>query len=176
MIAIIKTRGSDTKLVAQMQPSYEARGLSPRDVEGKATPPLVTQIADGENGGVMMNEFPAKYIEIVRECSGSETPLVNVSEYLESLFGAGIAEADLPVLQPIGQTRIWERFRPGEGKEKLNDVIRELEREDSRFHVEGASWTNDISWVKGYENILGPMQKLSSLFFEKALKLGVSTS
>jgi len=26
--AIIKTQGSDTKLVAQMQPYYEARGLS----------------------------------------------------------------------------------------------------------------------------------------------------
>ena len=27
IIAIIKTQGSDTKLVAQMQPYYEARGL-----------------------------------------------------------------------------------------------------------------------------------------------------
>ena len=28
IIAIIKTRGSDTKLVGQMQPYYEAKGLS----------------------------------------------------------------------------------------------------------------------------------------------------
>jgi hypothetical protein len=29
-------------------------------------PPLVTQIADGENGGVMMNEFPPKFFDVVR--------------------------------------------------------------------------------------------------------------
>jgi Glycosyl hydrolase family 57 len=176
IIAILKTQGSDTKLVAQMQPYYEARGLSPQDLKGKAIPPLVAQIADGENGGVMMNEFPAKYMDVVRECSGSQTPLVNITEYLESLFEAGISEADLPALQPIGQARIWERFRPGEGGERLADVIRQLEREDSRFRMEGGSWTNNISWVKGYESILGPMQKLSSLFFEKALKPGVPTN
>ena len=49
-------------------------------------PPLVTQIADGENGGVMMNEFPPKYVEVVRECSGTRTPMLNVTEYLEQLF------------------------------------------------------------------------------------------
>ena len=176
IIAILKTQGSDTKLVAQMQLYYEARGLSPQHLMGKAILPLVTQIADGENGGVMMNEFPAKYMDVVRECSGSQTPLVNVSEYLESLFKAGISEAELPAVQPIGQARIWERFRPGDGAEKLTDLIRQLERDISRFRMEGGSWTNNISWVKGYENILGPTQKLSSLFFEKALKPGVPAS
>jgi len=173
IIAIVKTQGSDTTLVARMQPYYEARWLSrgtPQDLKGRAIPFLVTQIADGENGGVMMNDFPPKYMDVVRECSGTETPLVNVSEYLESLFKAGISEADLPALQPIRQARIWERFRAGEGGEKLADVIRQLEKEDSRFRMEGGSWKDNISWVKGYENILGPMQKLSSLFFEKALK------
>ena len=63
IIAIIKTQGSDTKLVAQMQPYYEAKGLSRWELAGKQVPPLVTQIADGENGGVMMNEFPGKYME-----------------------------------------------------------------------------------------------------------------
>ncbi len=58
IIAIVKTQGSDTKLVAQMQPWYEAQGLHPSELGGKRVPPLVTQIADGENGGVMMNEFP----------------------------------------------------------------------------------------------------------------------
>ena len=62
IIAIIKTQGSDTKLVGQMQPYYEAKGLSRQDLAGKSVPPLVTQIADGENGGVMMNEFPSKYL------------------------------------------------------------------------------------------------------------------
>jgi len=58
IIAVIKTQGSDTKLVGQMQPYYEAKGLGPVELAGRRVPPLATQIADGENGGVMMNEFP----------------------------------------------------------------------------------------------------------------------
>jgi hypothetical protein len=169
IIAFIKTQGSDTKLVAQMQPYYEAKGLSQWELGGKHVPPLVTQIADGENGGVMMNEFPSKYFEVVRESSGSQTPLMNCSEYLEHLFAAGVKESDLPVIQPLFQQRIWERFKPGDGREKLGRVIEELGRADGRFHMEGGSWTNNISWVKGYQNVLDPIQKLSSLFYEKAL-------
>ncbi|MEM9656875.1 MAG: glycosyl hydrolase family 57, partial [Planctomycetota bacterium] len=50
IIAAIKTQGSDTKLVAQMQPYYEAKGLSRRELGGRSVPSLVTQVADGENG------------------------------------------------------------------------------------------------------------------------------
>ncbi len=99
--AVVKTQGSDTKLVGQMQPYYEAKGLSRWDLGGRQVPPLVTQIADGENGGVMMNEFPPKYLEVIRECSGSATPAVNVTEYLERLRPAGIGPGDLPVIQPL---------------------------------------------------------------------------
>ncbi len=176
IIAVIKTQGSDTKLVGQMQPYYEAKGLQRMELARKSLPQLVTQIADGENGGVMMNEFPAKYFEAVREASGSETPLMNATEYLEHLFAAGVREEDLPTLQPLMQKRIWDRFRPGDGPEKLESVVDQLKKEDSRFHMEGGSWTNDISWVRGYENILGPMEKASSLFYEKAVKSGVSSS
>jgi hypothetical protein len=175
IIAIIKTQGSDTKLVAQMQPYYEARGLSRWDFAGRPVPLLVTQIADGENGGVTMNEFPAKYIEVVRECFGSETPLINVSEYLDHLFATGVRESDLPSLQPVFQSRIWDRFKPGDGAQKLADVIGQLQQEDSRFQVEGGSWTNNISLVKGYERLVGPMEELNSLFYEKVLKPGVPT-
>ena len=73
-----------------MQPYYEAQGPVARELAGRSVPPLVTQIADGENGGVMMNEFPPKYFEVMRECSGSATPLLNVTEYLEHLFAAGV--------------------------------------------------------------------------------------
>ena len=119
IIAIIKTQGSDTKLVAQMQPYYEAKGLSRWELAGKHVPPLVSQIADGENGGVMMNEFPPKYFDVMRECSGSDTPAVNVTEYLEYLSTAGLREKDFPALQPLFQKRIWDRFKPGDGPEKL---------------------------------------------------------
>ena len=176
IIAIIKTQGSDTKLVAQMQPYYEAKGLSRWELAGKQVPPLVTQIADGENGGVMMNEFPAKYMEVMQECSGSDTPAMNAGEYLEHLFAQGIQEQDLPAVQPICQKKIWDRFKPGTKADGLAAVIEQLKKEDHRFHMDGGSWTNNISWVKGYESLLGPMEKSSSLFYEKALKPRVATS
>jgi len=175
ILAVIKTQGSDTKLVGQMQPYYEAKGLSRWELGGKLVPPLVTQVADGENGGVMMNEFPPKYMEVVRECSGSNTPLMNATEYLENLYAMGIKEQDLPTLQPLFQKRIWDRFEAGAGPYRLTRVIDELRKEDSRFHVEGGSWTNNISWVRGYAALLGPMERVSSLFYEKVLQPGVPT-
>ena len=48
IIALVKTQGSDTKLVGQMQPYYEARGIGRSELGGRSVPPLVTQIADGE--------------------------------------------------------------------------------------------------------------------------------
>jgi hypothetical protein len=173
ILAVIKTQGSDTKLVAQMQPYYEAKGLSRLEVAGRPVPPLVTQIADGENGGVMMNEFPPKYMQVVRDSSGSDTPLMNVSEYLAHLFAIGITEAELPAIRPVFQKRIWDRFPDAAGPERLERVIEVLRHEDQRFHVDGGSWTNNISWVRGYDTLLGPMDRVSALFFEKVLKPGV---
>jgi hypothetical protein len=167
IVAIIKTKGSDTKLVGQMQPYYEAKGLSRTDLGGQSVPPLVTQIADGENGGVMMNEFPPKYMEVVRECSGSDIPAVNVSEYLEYLDTLGVREEHFPQIQPVMQKRIWERFPEPAGPEALEKVIEALRNEDGRFNMEGGSWTSNISWVRGYEDLLGPMEKVSALFAEK---------
>src|SRR5919197_278890 len=79
IVAVVKTQGSDTKLVGQMQPYDQARGLSRLELAGRLVPPLVTQIADGENGGVMMHAFPPKYHQVVRDCSGSPTPVLNVT-------------------------------------------------------------------------------------------------
>ena len=176
IIAIIKTQGSDTKLVAQMQPYYEARSLPRCELAARPVPPLVTQIADGENGGVMMNEFPPKYRETIAECSRSDVPAMNVTEYLEQLFAHGIVEADLGAIQPVQQARIWQRFGAGGGPQKLAAAIDQLRKDDARFNVEGGSWTNDISWVKGYEQLLGPMEEVSSMFYQRLLKPGVPTS
>ncbi|ADE13313.1 conserved hypothetical protein [Nitrosococcus halophilus Nc 4] len=177
IIAIIKTQGSDTKLVAQMQPYYEAQGLSRQELKGQSIPPLVTQIGDGENGGVMMNEFPGKFMEVMGEATGSHTPPVNVSEYLEYLETLGLKEADFPVIQPVQQKKIWDNFKAGGGPEKLEELIEELQHSDHQFHMEGGSWTNNISWVQGYENVIGPIEKVSALFSEKVLdKGGISTS
>src|SRR5438876_674723 len=169
IVAVVKTHGSDTKLVGQMQPYYQARGLRPAELAGRPVAPLVSQIADGENGGVMMNEFPPKYFEVIRECSGSPTPAVNVTEYLEMLAGLGIKDGDLPALQPVLQHRVWQRFEPGAGPARLAAVIGELSAEDSQFTMQGGSWTSNISWVRGYENVLAPMQRASTLFSQHLL-------
>ncbi len=68
------------------------------------------------------------------------------------------------MLQPVWQHRVWARFDPGEGPERLAAVIGQLCAEDSRFQMEGGSWTSDISWVRGYENVLTPMDEASRLF------------
>jgi len=175
IIAIIKTQGSDTKLVAQMQPYYEAKGLGRAELAGRQVPQLVTQIADGENGGVMMNEFPPKFMEVMREASHGEHPPLNVTQYLDYLESLGIGPAELPQIQPLFQHRIWARFEPGAGPERLGEVIEQLKREDHRFHVEGGSWTNDISWVHGYDHVLRPMERASALFSERVLARGLST-
>ncbi|AGA91607.1 hypothetical protein Thimo_2911 [Thioflavicoccus mobilis 8321] len=175
IIAIVKTQGSDTKLVAQMQPWYEAQGLQRWELAGKSVPPLVTQIADGENGGVMMNEFPPKYTEVVRAASGTETPLMNVSEYLEHLFAMGIQTKDFAAVQPLHQHKIWERMKPGDGPERLAQVVDELKKSDHQFHMDGGSWTNDLSWVEGYDNVLGPMEEASALFNQQVLLSDAAT-
>jgi hypothetical protein len=175
IVAIVKTQGSDTKLVGQMQPWYEAKSLARSPLAGRELPPLVTQIADGENGGVMMNEFPPKYRQVVHEASGSDVPLMNATEYLEHLWACGITERDLPAVQPLFQHRIWSRMQPGDGTARLAEVIDALRREDTRFHVEGGSWTNDLSWVRGYENLLGPMEAASALFDAKVTQRGRPT-
>jgi hypothetical protein len=173
IVAIVKTQGSDTKLIGQMQPYYEAKGLSRVDLAGRSVPQLAVQIADGENGGVMMNEFPPKYMDVTREASGSDTPPVNVTEYLEYLAATGLREEDFPPIQPVMQKRIWDRF-DGQGPEALEQLIEELRRQDGRFHMEGGSWTNNLSWVRGYDNVLQPMEQVSALFNEKTRGVAAS--
>ncbi|HYF51083.1 MAG TPA: glycosyl hydrolase family 57, partial [Planctomycetota bacterium] len=101
IIAVIKTQGSDTKLVAQMQPFYEAQGLRRKEIGGISVPPIVTQIGDGENGGVMMNEFPQGYRQAVHRMGTEGVVMVNATEYIEMIEAAGVKESMLPKLRPI---------------------------------------------------------------------------
>jgi hypothetical protein len=167
IVALVKTQGSDTKLVAQMQPYYEAKGLSRVDLGGTSVPQLVTQIGDGENGGVMMNEFPPKFMQVMRESSGSDTPPMNGTEYLAHLAAAGVRDEDLPAVQPVLQHRIWQRFTGAAGPEAMRATIDALRKEDGRFHVEGGSWTGDRSWVQGYGDVLNDMESASRAFHER---------
>ncbi|HYW80719.1 MAG TPA: hypothetical protein VE890_14155, partial [Thermoguttaceae bacterium] len=165
IIAIIKTQGSDTKLVAQMQPYFEAETLDRREIGGISVPPIVTQIGDGENGGVMMNEFPPCYRQTTARYGTEGTVGVNATEYLELLEQAGVSESMMPAIRPIHQGKVFERitkWEPG----AADKAIEQLRHESPEFSMEGGSWTNDISWVNNYENVLTPMNKLSAKFHE----------
>ncbi|WP_019501271.1 hypothetical protein [Pseudanabaena sp. PCC 6802] len=167
---LIKTQGSDTKLVAQMQPYHEAKGRGKQLIGKIAVPSLVTQIADGENGGVMMNEFPRDFPIAWQEIRdrGAGVVGLNGTEYLELIEAAGVSPEDYPPCQAVQQHRIWERVDPANiSTESVETAIAELQKSDDRFHMDGASWTNNLSWVKGYENVLEPMNQLSAMFHRK---------
>jgi hypothetical protein len=61
---------------------------------------------------------------------------------------------------------------PGDGPDRLQAVIARLRDEDSRFHMEGGSWTSGISWVQGYVTVLVSMERASALFRERVLARG----
>ena len=169
LVALVKTQGSDTKLVGQMQPCYQALSMGRQTLQHQSVPSLVTQIADGENGGVMMNEFPPAYRQANLKLKDGDQQVcaVNGSEYLDILSQAGLSESDYPSIQAIGQHRIWTDYdinRACDENVKLSDVIDRLKRDDPSFTMEGASWTNNLSWVEGYENVLEPMSELSARF------------
>jgi hypothetical protein len=168
--ALIKTQGSDTKLVAQMQPYYEAKSRGKQQLAGKTIPCLVTQIADGENGGVMMNEFPRDFPRPWQEIKGQTNGVFgcNGTEYLELLETVGITEADYPVCQAVQQHKIWQLVNPERADlQSVENAIFALTKTDHKFHMDGASWTDNLSWVQGYDNVLEPMYQLSFLFHQK---------
>ncbi len=167
LTALIKTQGSDTKLVAQMQPFHEAKNLGRITIGDREIPSLVSQIADGENGGVMMNEFPRDFgptwdkVAATADISG-----FNGTEYLELIEAAGVKFEDYPEIQAVQQHRIWQRVTTVT-PESVTAAIEAIKAEDSQFSMEGASWTNDLSWVRGYENVLEPMNELSARFHQR---------
>jgi hypothetical protein len=165
IIAIIKTQGSDTKLVAQMQPLYEARGLQRKTVGGVSIPPIVTQIGDGENGGVMMNEFPNGYRQAVCQFGNEGVVNINVTEYLELIEQAGVKDSALPTCRPIHQGQVFAKIKKWEPG-AADKAIAEVQKENRNFNMEGGSWTNNISWVRGYENVLSAMTRLSAKFHQ----------
>ncbi|KNC77418.1 hypothetical protein SARC_10123 [Sphaeroforma arctica JP610] len=264
IVVLVKTQGSDTKLVGQMQPYYEAKTLSCMEVGGVSIPPLVTQIADGENGGVMMNEFPSAFDRAWEDIRDNKAYVgINGSEYLRYIFSKGVSMTDLPLCQAKGQAKLWA-YVGKIGKEKVPDTeshesvdgskttegattvseqkgaatgllgyvsgmiwgnsdeptgtdsaqqdtqtpdiiddgggrktgsnqssaiysrhgldsglsadecreavtqaIKALSESDHEFHMEGASWTNERSWVNGYQNVTGPMHELSAKFHSR---------
>jgi hypothetical protein len=89
---------------------------------------------------------------------------VNGSEYLELLEQAGVGPDDFPPIQAVRQQRLWQHFKGNAGPEAVEQAIAALRAEDPSFAMDGASWTNSISWVEGYADVLEPMQALSAAF------------
>ena len=172
IVVLIKTQGSDTKLVGQMQPCYEAMGLGRQRLGALEIPSLVSQIADGENGGVMMNEFPSAFIQAHRRlaadaATGSATVAINGTEYLDLLEAAGLTTDAFPIIQAAKQHTLWNHLGAAIGAEATEAAIAELQASDPSFSMAGASWTNHLSWVEGYTNVLEPMQQLSAAFHQR---------
>jgi len=168
---LIKTQGSDTKLVGQMQPFAEAKSLPKMTIGERPVPPLVTQISDGENGGVMMNEFPSMFKRCwheMRQHGGGRVGTVGFlgTEYLELLATAGVTADQFPTCQAIGQHRLWQETGDRPTPETVQTAIAALNKADNNFHMEGSSWTSDRSWVEGYGNVMQPMQQLSARFHQ----------
>ena len=168
ILTLIKTQGSDTKLVGQMQPYYEALGLSKQKLGQKFIPTLVSQIADGENGGVMMNEFPQAFIETYKKIgpktNSNSTIAINGSEYLDLLETKNINKDSYPVIQGLDQHKIWKKIVGPITPSAIEQAIAELKDGDHSFSMNGASWTNNLSWEDGYKNVLEPISKLSYNF------------
>lgn len=165
--ALIKTQGSDTKLVAQMQPFHEAKGRGKQKLGNIEIPCCVSQIADGENGGVMMNEYARDFKPVWNEI-GNGVVGFNGTEYIELLEAKGVKSEDYPTCQAVGQHKIWNKVDTNNvTPEAVAKAIKELQATDHQFHMDGASWTDDLSWVKGYENVLEPMNQLSAMFHAK---------
>ncbi len=163
---LIKTQGSDTKLVGQMQPYSEAKTKTPQEFCAKIVPPYVVQISDGENGGVMMNEFPPAYKLVFQEVGTEGIVAMNGSEYLEFLEEEGLKPQDYPAVQPVLQHKIWREL-DGYYRGAVDKAIQRVQAKEPHFNLEKGSWTNDRSWVKGYEHVLNPINKLSAAFHKK---------
>jgi hypothetical protein len=169
IIAIILAPDRNGSSVARMEAFNEARSLSRVELAGKRIPPLLAQIANGENGPAMAHEFESKYFETVRENSGADAVLMNVSEYLAHLEAIGIHEKDFPAVQPACQKYVWERFPSGSGPERLAAVIGQLRNENSRFGMEDGVWTNNLSWMRTRAATLDDLDAASAHFQQKII-------
>ena len=120
-----------------------------------------------------MNEYARDFQPVWDEIKdGSDVVGLNGTEYIELLEAAGVKPEDYPICQAVGQHKIWVQVNPDKANpDAVAQAIKKLKPNDPQFHIDGASWTNDLSWVRGYENVLEPMNQLSAMFHQKYDKL-----
>jgi hypothetical protein len=79
----------------------------------------------------------------------------------------------MPEVQPLFQHRIWARMSPARARSAAQSSPNWGVK--TAASMEGGSWTNNLSWVRGYENLLGPMEEASALFDAKVTQRGQPT-
>ena len=97
----------------------------------------------------------------MRECSGSLTPCER-HRVPRSAGWAGDQPRGPSTFAAAVPHRVWERFEPGEGPERLAAVIGELRAGDNRFSMEGGSWTTTSDGMRGYGDVLALMERARS--------------
>ena len=118
----------------------------------------------------MMNEFPAAFIQahhtIASQVDAVSTVALNGTEYLELLEATGVEASGYPKIQAIQQHKLWDNTDSPINPESIEAAISDLKETDHSFSMDGSSWTNNLSWIKGYENVLEPINSLSAKFHQ----------
>jgi hypothetical protein len=95
----------------------------------------------------------------------SQGPLLAVDP--DGALFAGVTAADFVPIQAAGQQRLWRETGASPNRDAVEAAIRRLQAADPGFSMAGASWTNNLSWVEGYANVLEPMNQLSAAFHQR---------
>lgn len=164
---LVKTQGIDSPLVGQMQPYQAAQKLQPVNLGGGRIPPLVSQIGDGENGGVMMNEFPSAFKRAwhaMRQQGGGCTGVVGCcgTEYLELLAAAGVSSDQLPRCQRQGHYRLWQRLGDTPTTADWSAAI--AADDSTQASTLTSAWDGDEGQTGDQARILRLIQQLSTDF------------
>lgn len=172
---LLTPRGSDShRFVGHMQPYQVAKTLSPMEQKGISIPQVVTQIADGENSGIMMNEFPGAFRRVWQECAQASSSELNVvgingTEYLELLEAAGFAAADYPICQAKGHLQIWQQLDdPNSPAESVAIAVKRIQQSMPEFQLDPVSVPPPSQRSYGSQangsDDLAPMYQLSQRF------------
>jgi hypothetical protein len=65
------------------------------------------------------------------------------------------------------RTATWQQLGSQSGPDAVATAIAAIRADDPSFSMAGASWTNNLSWVEGYANVLEPMNSLSAAFHQR---------
>jgi len=88
------------------------------------------------NGGRDDERVPPQLPDVMRECSGSDTPVVNVTEYLNTSHRSGSLIRIYRQSSRSCRKRVWAASG-GCRPEAMAEVVQRLKSEDGRFHMEG---------------------------------------